>query len=119
MFEFLARDFPNTYYTDHIVHSILSSFPYYILLITHVQFLPSNISSMAGQRVEEGHLTINFQGVNWNMVVISDAKDKATLQMLYELLERMRTGENLSGKEAREEGGEDNEERYATFERNA
>ena len=33
MFEFLAYDFPNTYYTDHIAHLILSSFPYYILLI--------------------------------------------------------------------------------------
>ena len=33
MFEFLERDFPNTYYTDHIARLILSSFPYYILLI--------------------------------------------------------------------------------------
>ena len=32
MFEFLACDFLNTYYTDHIARSILSSFPYYILL---------------------------------------------------------------------------------------
>ena len=54
---------------------------------------------MADQRVEEGHLTVNFEGVNWDMVVISDAKDKRALQTLYEMLESMRAGENLSGKE--------------------
>lgn len=64
----------------------------------YVQFLPTNVVSMASQRVEEGHLTVNFEGVNWNMVVISDAKDKASLQNLYALLERMRAGESVSGK---------------------
>jgi hypothetical protein len=54
---------------------------------------------MAGQRVEEGHLTVNFEGVNWNMVVINDAKDKPALQKLFEMLERLRAGGNLSGEE--------------------
>lgn len=66
---------------------------------THVQFSPSNIGSMVGHRVEEGNLTINFERVNWNMVVINDAKDKPALQTLYEMLERLRAGKSLSGKE--------------------
>ena len=57
---------------------------------------------MAGQRVEEGHLTVNFEGVNLDMVVISDAKDKPALRKLYEMLERVQAGENLCGKEGSE-----------------
>ena len=53
---------------------------------------------MAAQRVEEGHLTVNFERVNWNMVVINDAKDKPALIKLYEMLERLRAGKSLSGK---------------------
>ena len=34
IFEFLARDFPKTSYTEYIVRSILSSPPYYLLLQT-------------------------------------------------------------------------------------
>ena len=48
--------------------------------------------------MEEGHLTVNFEGVNWDMVVISDAKDKIALQNLYGMLERIQAGENFSGK---------------------
>ncbi len=65
----------------------------------HIQFSPSNIGSMAGHRVEEGHLTVNFERVNWNMVVINDAKDKPALQKLLEILEKLRAGGNLSGEE--------------------
>ena len=65
---------------------------------THIQFSPSNIGSMAAQRVEEGHLTVNFDRVNWDMVVINDAKDKPALIKLYEMLERLRAGKSLSGK---------------------
>ena len=47
--------------------------------------------------MEEGHLTINFEGVNWDMVVISDAKDKPALQTLYETLERIRARDGKEG----------------------
>ena len=83
----------NTHTHCHIIKRIL------VHTYTYTQFSPANVGSMAGQRVEEGNLTINFEGLNWNMVVINDAKDKAALRKLYELLGEMHTGEMPSGKE--------------------
>ena len=52
---------------------------------------------MAGHRVEEGHLTVTFDDVEWVMVVIGGAKDTTALRKLHELLEKISAGELPDG----------------------
>ena len=54
--------------------------------------MPSNILSIASQRISDGKLTVSFMDIEFKTVVVNGAKDKAALRKLFELLEEMRTG---------------------------
>lgn len=54
--------------------------------------MPSNILSIASQRISDGKLTVSFMDIEIKTVVVNGAKDKAALRKLFELLEEMRTG---------------------------
>ena len=54
---------------------------------------------MSIQRIDEGNLTVNLQDLEWQTVVIKQARDRTALRNMVDMLNKIHTGNSANGEE--------------------